>query len=115
MEVVMAVLDMTRVRVGTNNDVGAWYINAVTIADVGESDIYLLPVRPVMDIGIVLSGAGTGTIQFSMGSPAELAAGTASFIIWDGISKISHAVTAWKIVSTGGVVTGQVVIKTTQA
>lgn len=111
----MAVVDMTRVRVGDNNDAGAWYIDAATVADVGSSDVYLLPVRPVMDIGITLSGAGTGTIEFSMGSPAELTAGTATFIAWDGISKISHAVTAWKVVSAGGVVTGRVVIKTTQA
>lgn len=109
----MAVVDMTRVRIGRYNDIGAWFIDTAVLSGAGESDTYVIPVRPILDLGCILSGTGTGTIEFTFGTPDEILAGTAVFIAWDGTSKINCAATAWKVVSVSGVVTGKVTIKTT--
>jgi len=111
----MAVVNMTRVRMD-DSDGGAWYINAATVADTGDSNTFVLPVRPITgNIGAELTGGGAGTLQFTFGTPAEIAAGTATFTAWNGTDLINTAVTAWKVVSTGGSKTGRVVVKTTLA
>lgn len=108
----MAVVAMTRTRLGDYNDRGEWYSNVASLADAGTSDYYLLPVRPVLNnIGVEITGAGTGTIQFTYGTVAELTADTATWTAWDGTSKINPAVTAWRLVSTGGAKVARVMVK----
>ena len=108
----MAVVSMTRTRLGESNDRGEWYSDVASLADTGTSDYYLLPVRPVLNnIGVEIDGAGTGSVQFTYGSPAELEADTATWTSWDGVSKVNSAVTAWRLVSTGGAKTARVMVK----
>ena len=109
----MAVVNMTRVRLGQNNDRGEWYNDVATLADTGTSDYYFLPVRPVLNnIGVEITGAGTGAVQFTFATEAELIANTALWTAWDTTSRINPAVTAWRLVSTGGVKTARVMVKT---
>lgn len=111
----MAVKNMTRVR-KSEKDAGGLYIDKVTVPSAGESDIYLLPFEPIVgDIGLELLGAGTGTIQFTLCSPDEITAGTATYTAWDASSRINPAVTAWKVVSASGEKIGRVVVKTSLA
>jgi hypothetical protein len=108
----MSVVDMPRIRLGELNDRGEWYSASTTLADIGISDIFLLPARPVMEnIGVEISGIGTGFVEFSFATPDELEAGAALWTAWDGSSRVNPAVTAWRLVSTGGVKTARVIVK----
>lgn len=55
---------------------------------------------------------GTGAIQFSQSSHARLKAGTATFTAWNNTDAIPIATTGWKAVSSAGVATGYVIVKT---
>lgn len=108
----MALLPMERVRLGEHNDRGEWYNTTVSLAAPGTSDYYLLPVRPVLNnIGVELTGAGTGVIEFTFATEAELVADTATWTAWNGTAVINPAVTAWRLRSTLGAKTARVMVK----
>jgi len=108
----MAVVEMTRVRLGESNDRGEWYSNVATLADTGISDYFLFPVRPVLNnVGVEVVGAGIGSVQFTFATPAELEANTATWTAWDGTALVNPACTAWRLVSTSGVTSALVMIK----
>ena len=109
----MAVVNMTRVRLGEHNDKAEWYSDVATLAAPGNSDYFLLPVRPALNnIGVEITGGGTGNVEFTLGTPSELEADTAVWTTWDGVSRVNPAVTAWRLNCSVAPKTARVIVKT---
>lgn len=87
---------------------GGWFNAPITTS--GISGIIILPFQPVMSIGATVSG--TGYLEFSIDPPAVLDSALAYFEEWDGIARINPAVTGFRVVSTSGLVTANVTVKT---
>lgn len=106
----MAATRMGRVAQG-NTNAGGWFNTIVTTS--GSSSTYILPTLPITHIGASISG--TGYLAFSISPPAMLDADTGVFAQWDGIAQINPAVTGFKAVSTSGIVTANITVKTLYA
>lgn len=106
----MALRKMTMIAADNENS-GGWF--NVYIATEGVSDVYQLPIQPMYAIGTTISG--NGYLDFSVSSITELEADRGIFQVWDGVAQINPAVTGFRVVSTSGLVTANVTVKTTHA
>ena len=106
----MASIKMARTKMGVVNK-GGWFHSYVTTSE--TSEIYELPVQPV--IAIAASITGSGILGFSIDDPIKLNDGTASFSTWDGSAAINLAVTGFQLTATAGIVEALVCVKTTHA
>lgn len=102
----MALYDMTLMDMDNSNNSGWFNIKIVTS---GTSPTYRLPIQPMYAIGTTVSG--TGYIEFSVSSLADLAADSGIFQPWDGVAQINPAVTGFRVTSTSGLVTANVTVK----
>ena len=105
----MAIKHMKKTSSSFRTASGALYTEKITLT-VGESDVLILPLTRIYAIAILIDG--TGTIEFSNDSMADLEAATAEFVEWDGVSEINLGVTALKVVWGSGTVTTRIVVKT---
>lgn len=55
--------------------------------------------------------SGTGKLEYSYSSPDELEAGNGIFQEWGGTDPLDNAITAWRVKTSAGYVTAEVVVK----
>lgn len=94
-----------------NTNGGGWFNASITTS--GISSAYLVPVMPVRDIAVTVSGFGF--VGFTSSPPTAIADGSALYEYWDGLSQINPAVTGFRVVSTSGLVTANILVKTAYA
>jgi len=101
--------EMNAVSIG-DSDYGKWYSATLTLTSGTYSDIWLVPITPILSMG--LSVTGSGSWNFSVSPPFVLDAGNGLFSRWDGVAQVNPAVTGFCLIRDAGTVVGTISIKT---
>jgi hypothetical protein len=102
----MAVKEMKRVEVG-RGEFGAHFFEYIELSS-GVSDIYLLPIGAIYAIGVELNGC---RIHLTIDDEEMIRDSTSSYILWDGVSEINKAITAFYVEWLSGSANASVTIK----